>query len=146
MQVLVEPLLKAHPLHGHDRPGEIREDPGEERRDGRAHRVPDQDEVVAADGVGEVGHVVQVVEEVVVPAGPDPLRVAVSPEVRGDHVVARGGERRADGGEAPGAVEEAVQAEEGGAAAAVPLEQVVAEAVRRDLALRRTARLHGGAA
>ena len=137
-QVLVGLLGESHPLHGHHRAGALREDAGEERGDRGAHRVAHHDQVVAGDRVGEVGDVVEVVHEVVVAAGADPLGVAVAAQVGGDDVVSGGGQRRRDGGEAPGHVEEAVQAEERGAAAPVPLEQVVAEAVRQDLPLGRS--------
>jgi hypothetical protein len=107
-KVLVGFFRQAHPLHHHDPPGSLREDPREERRDGAAHGMAQQDQLLPGDRVHQVGDVVQVVHEVVVAAGPDPLGVAVSAQVRGDQVVPGGGECRGDGREAPGEVEEAV--------------------------------------
>ena len=105
--------------------------------------MTDHDEPVAGGRVGQIGDVVEVVEEVVVAPRPDPLAVAVPAQVGGDHVEAGRGQGGRDRREAPREIEEAVEAEEGGSPAAVPLEQVVAEAVRDQVPLRRMGIDHG---
>jgi hypothetical protein len=145
-KVLVGFFRQAHPLHHHDPPGSLREDPREERRDGAAHGMAQQDQLLPGDRVHQVGDVVQVVHEVVVAAGPDPLGVAVTAKVGSDHVVPGGGERRGDGGEAPGEIQEAVQAKERCMARSVPFEDVVPESVGDDFAAGRWGVEHGGEA
>jgi hypothetical protein len=143
-QVLVGTLGQPHPLHHDGPPDPIREDPGEERCDRAAHGVADHHQFLPCDGVRQVEDVVEVVEEVVVPAGPDPLRVAVAPEIGGDHVIPGLGQGGGDGREAPRQVEEAVEAEEGGLPTAVPLQEVVAKAVGGQFPLHRTRVAHAG--
>ena len=94
--------------------------------------MADQRQPIARERVRQVAHVEQVVHEVVVPAGADALRLAMPAQIGREDVEARLGQARRDAVERPGEIEEAVQAEHGRAPTAVPLQQVVTQAVRDD--------------
>jgi hypothetical protein len=81
---------------------------------------------------------------VIVAPGADARAVAVAAQVWRHGVVSGAGEGRAEGRERPGVVEEAVEAEDRRPPAAVPLQEVVAEVVGDDLAVRRVRVEHAG--
>jgi len=93
--------------------------------------VTDEDEALADDARDQVVEVGGVVEEVVVAAGPDPVGVAVTAQVRRDDVDSRG-ETLGDLVPAEREVEEAMDEDERrlGGRGALPFEDVVGESRR----------------